>query len=80
MDGIWIPCDKSLPKKDGVYLVTTANGKIRMDRFVGGAWGLCLARPKNGKGRYRPHVAWMYLPRPAKIDKGESNGRVCKSD
>lgn len=60
----WIPCDKFLPERNGTYLVTTANGKIRMDRFVDGAWGLCLARPKSDKGRYRPHLAWMYLPKP----------------
>lgn len=60
----WIPCDRFMPDRDGVYLVTTANGKIRMDRFVDGAWGLCLARPNGNKGRYRPHKAWMYLPKP----------------
>lgn len=65
----WIPCDKFLPERNGTYLVTTANGKIRMDRFVDGAWGLCLARPKNDKGRYRPHLAWMFLPRPAQFDE-----------
>ena len=62
----WVPCDKFLPDKEGVYLVTTANGKIRLDRFFGGAWGLCLARPSNDKGRYRPHKAWMFLPKPYK--------------
>lgn len=65
----WIPCDKFLPERNGTYLVTTANGKIRMDRFVDGAWGLCLARPKNSKGRYRPHLAWMFLPHPAQFDE-----------
>ena len=59
----WISCNKLLPDRDGVYLVTTANGKIRLDRWIDGAWGLCLARPK-GKGRYRPHKAWTFLPRP----------------
>lgn len=64
----WIECDKFLPDKDGVYLVTTANGKIRLDRFVGGSWGLCQAR-HTSKGRYRLHLAWMFLPRPAQFDE-----------
>lgn len=63
-DDGWIPCDTLLPDRNGTYLVTTAKGKIRMDRFIDGAWGLCLPRPKNGKGRYKPHKAWAYLPRP----------------
>ena len=58
-----------LPDREGTYLVTTANGKIRLDRFVDGAWGLCLARPSNDKGRYKPHLAWMFLPRPAQFDE-----------
>lgn len=65
----WIPCDKFLPDRDGTYLITTANGKIRLDRWCNGAWGLCLARPSNDKGRYRPHKAWQYLPNPAKFDE-----------
>lgn len=59
----WIPCDKFLPERDGVYLVTTSNGKVRIDRFVGGAWGLCMPR-HNDKGRYKPHKAWTYMPKP----------------
>ena len=66
MKDTWIPCDKFLPEQEGIYLVTTANGKVRIDRFFGGAWGLCLARPSNNKGRYRPHKAWCYLPKPYK--------------
>ena len=62
----WIECDKFLPDKDGVYLVTTANGKVRIDRFVDGAWGLCMPR-HNDKGRYRPHLAWSYMPKPYTI-------------
>ena len=65
MKDAWIPCDKFLPEKEGVYLVTTANGKIRLDRFVGGSWGLCQAR-HTAKGRYRLHKAWCYLPNPYK--------------
>lgn len=65
MKNEWIPCDKYLPDRDGVYLVTTVNGGIRIDRFVDGAWGLCLPRAKN-KGRYRPHIAWTFLPKPYK--------------
>lgn len=64
----WIPCDKFLPDKEGVYLVTTVNGKIRLDRFTDGVWGLCVARHSK-KGRYRPHLAWMFLPRPAQFDE-----------
>lgn len=67
----WIPCDLFQPDKNGTYLVTTVNGKVRIDRFVDGAWGLCLARPKNNKGRYRPHIAWCYLPNPYQVKKGE---------
>ena len=59
----WIPCDMFLPDKEGTYLVTTANGKIRLDRFVDGVWGLCQARHTQ-KGRYRLHKAWTYLPKP----------------
>ena len=66
MTNQWIPCDKFLPERDGTYLVTTANGKIRLDRWVCGAWGLCLPRPRNSKGRYRPHIAWQHLPKPYK--------------
>lgn len=69
MKNEWIPCDKFLPDRNGTYLVTTVNGKVRIDRFVDGAWGLCLARPKNDKGRYRPHIAWSFMPRPARFDE-----------
>lgn len=68
MTNIWIPCNRMLPDRNGTYLIVTANGKIRLDRFVDGAWGLCLARPKNNKGRYRPHLAWTFLPRVPKFD------------
>lgn len=63
---IWVPCDKLLPDRDGIYIVTTANGAIRIDRFVDGAWGLCRPRTTNDKGRCRPHKAWTYLPKPYK--------------
>lgn len=33
MKNVWIPCDKLQPDKDGTYLVTTANGKVRLDRY-----------------------------------------------
>ena len=59
----WIPCDKVLPDKDGTYLVTTVNGAVRIDRFVDGQWGACMPHANN-KGRYRPHLAWMFMPRP----------------
>ena len=58
---IWIPCDKQEPPKDGTYMVTTANGKIRFDRYVDGTWSLCVPRAKT-HGRYRPHLAWSYMP------------------
>lgn len=63
MKADWIPCDKFTPDRDGTYLVTTVNGAIRIDRFVDGEWGLCMAR-HNNRGRYRPHRAWAYLPKP----------------
>lgn len=75
MTNIWIPCNKVLPPDNGTYLIVTANGKIRIDRFVDGAWGLCLARPKGGKGRYRPHLAWTYLP---KVPQFDDNGNMVK--
>ena len=65
MENQWIPCDTFLPDKDGVYLVTTARGKMIMDRFIDGAWAKCLPTVK-GKGRYDPHIAWTYLPKPYK--------------
>lgn len=64
----WIPCDKFQPDRDGTYLVTTANGKIRFDKFVDGVWCLCIPRARTG-GRYRPHRAWMYLPRPYEVER-----------
>ena len=64
----WIPCDRFLPDRDGTYLVTTVNGKVRMDRFVDGKWGLCSSRVKGGQGRYRPHLAWSFVPKPYQAD------------
>ena len=45
----WVECNNP-PTKDGVYLVTTANGKV-----------LCLPKV-HGRGRYRPHRAWAKVP------------------
>lgn len=64
----WIPCDKFLPERDGQYLVTTAIGKIVIDRWQDGAWARCTPTVK-GKGRYRPHVAWQFLPQAARLDE-----------
>ena len=58
----WIPCDKFLPDKDGMYLVTTAKGAVIIDRFIDGAWAKCLPSVK-GKGRYAKHLAWQHLPK-----------------
>ena len=66
MNGIWIPCNLFLPDN----LVTTVNGAVRIDRFIDGQWGACMPHVKN-KGRYRPHVAWAYLPKPYKADRKE---------
>lgn len=63
MNDKWIPCDKFLPDRNGKYLVTTVNGAVRIDRFVDGQWGACMPHAKN-KGRYRPHLAWTYMPKP----------------
>lgn len=66
---IWIPCDKKQPDEDGIYLVTTVNGKVRIDRYVDGQWGLCS--PRNmARGRYRPHLAWMRLPSAYQLREG----------
>lgn len=65
MKSEWVPCAAFLPYKDGVYLVTTANGKIIMDRFIDGSWAKCTPTVK-GKGRYKPHIAWTFLPKPYK--------------
>lgn len=64
----WIECDKFLPDKDGVYLVTTAKGAVIIDRFIDGAWAKCLPSVK-GKGRYSPHKAWTFLPHAARFDE-----------
>lgn len=68
---IWTPCEKLQPPKDGMYLVTTAKGAVRFDRFVDGVWGLC--NPKSRKRYKEPHVAWTRVPHPAKLDE---HGRV----
>ena len=63
----WITCDIN-PLTIGAYLVTTANGAVRIDRWDGESWGLCRPRVEikaRNKGRYKPHRAWMPLPTPA---------------
>lgn len=65
---IWIPCDVKQPDKDGTYLVTTVNGSVRFDRYVGGVWGLC--NPHNSRGRYRNHLAWGAIPQPYQPKEG----------
>lgn len=60
---IWIPCSVMQPTQDGQYIVTTCNGQLRFDRFIGGEWGLCRPRAKT-RSAYRPHKAWAYLPKP----------------
>lgn len=57
------------PLEAGIYLVTTANNKVRIDRYDGEHWGLCKPRHeirKRHQGRYRLHRAWGHLPRPYK--------------
>lgn len=61
---VWVPASMP-PVEVGSYLVATANGKLRMDRWDGEQWGLC--RPRNelktiDKGRYKPHKAWCSIP------------------
>ena len=68
---IWIPCNKANPDRDGMYLVTTAKGAVRFDRYVDGVWGLC--NPKSRKRYKEQHIALARLPRPAELDE---NGRV----
>ena len=63
---IWTPCNRMSPPKDGVYMVTTVNGKVRFDRFVDGEWGLCNPQCRSG---YRPHLAWAYPPSPAQFEE-----------
>ena len=60
----WIPIGMN-PREPGVYLVTTHKGVVIFDRFDGEGWGRCQPRA-NGKGRYKNHIAWTLLPRPAK--------------
>ena len=60
------------PKEPGSYLVTTAHRKIRIDRWDGEQWGLCRPRSEikqRDKGRYKPHLAWMPLPTPAREEE-----------
>ena len=64
----WLPCDRFLPDRDGKYLVTTAKGAVIIDRFIDGAWAKCVPTVK-GKGRYRPHKAWTFLPHAARFDE-----------
>ena len=56
---IWTPCELKNPDKDGTYMVTTANGAVRFDRYVDGEWG--LMNPQC-RGKYKPHLAWGYVP------------------
>lgn len=62
----WIPTSIP-PVKVGTYLVTTANGKIILDRWDGEWWGRCSTRlgTNRGFGRYKMHRAWTELPTPA---------------
>lgn len=67
----WINADIFNPKEVGSYLVTTANGKIRIDRFDGEGWGLCQPRTQikeRDKGRYKPHRAWTFLPKAYEVE------------
>lgn len=50
------------PLDPGFYLVTTANGKVRFDRWDGEHWALCERRG----GRYKMHLAWGHVPKPYK--------------
>ncbi len=50
------------PLEPGAYLVTTAHGAIRIDRWDGEHWGAC----SKTKGRYKMHLAWCHLPKPYK--------------
>ena len=62
---IWIPCEIP-PVEAGSYLVNTAHGKIRIDRYDGHYWGLCKPRAEISvmdKGRYKPHRAWAIMPK-----------------
>jgi len=70
----WIPTPWK-PKEVGSYLVTTAKGKVTMDRWDGEGWGLCRPRTeikRRGQGRYRPHKAWSPLPPAYKEEEDES--------
>lgn len=58
----WIPSDY-LPREAGVYLVTTCNDRVVIDRFDGECWGKCRPTVK-GKGHYKLHKAWSVLPFP----------------
>lgn len=62
----WLPCDRFEPTRPGTYLVTTANGYIRIDRWDGEEWGLCRVRHEvrhRNKGRYRLHRAFAEMPK-----------------
>lgn len=58
----WIPITHP-PREVGAYLVTTARGKVKIDRWDGEMWSMC--NPANRRGRYKPHRAWSYLPPPS---------------
>lgn len=64
----WIET-KYKPKEVGTYLVTTATGKIMLDRWDGETWGRCNLRNKiNGTHPgYRDHLAWSLCPKPYEV-------------
>lgn len=64
----WIPCSKRMPNKEGVYLVSTPNGKEKVDLnyWRGGGWYLFQGRI----------TAWMPLPEPYEEERkhGQKKG------
>ena len=60
----WTPV-RFHPKEPGAYLVTTAHGKVMIDRWNGEWWGRCVPRQSvsdRGFGRFPLHKAWTPLP------------------
>lgn len=63
----WVVASKIDPVEVGQYLVTTARGKVMIDRWDGEFWGMC--NPQNKRGAYKCHKAWTYLPIPAEVER-----------
>lgn len=65
----WILCEERLPDKCDQYLITTSNGRVKIDRFYPDSkvWGV------NTRYGYKnvEYIAWMPIPKA--YQKGQNN-------